>query len=61
MSLPSKPPRPETTERRCSACRAQRIASVGHIVAVAEQIKEKYRCEACGRAFWFEGTVIALE
>jgi hypothetical protein len=48
---PPDPPRLETTERRWPTCRAQRIASMGQIAAVAGQIKEKYWWEACGRAF----------
>ena len=57
----TRPPRLETTERRCPTCRAQRVASMGQIVAVAAQVKEKCWCEACGREFRFVRTVIALE
>jgi hypothetical protein len=34
---------------------------MGQIVAVDGQVKEKYWCGACGRAFWFVRTVTALE
>lgn len=61
MPPPPNPPRLETTERRCPTCPAQRIASMGQIVAVDGQVKEKYWCGACGRAFWFVRTVTALE
>jgi uncharacterized Zn finger protein len=51
MPLP-EPALPETRERRCPACRSERIAHVGGVVTIKGRIKVKHRCEACGTVFW---------
>ena len=51
---PPKPALPETRERgACPACRSERIAPAGHVVAEGGLIRVEHRCEACGIAFWF--------
>ena len=55
------PERPllETHERRCPTCGSQRLVPMGRVVAMAELLKEKRWCEACGTACWFVRTGIA--
>jgi hypothetical protein len=43
----------ESHERRCPACRSQRVVPVCHVTAAAGIIKSEHRCEACSAAFWF--------
>jgi uncharacterized protein (DUF983 family) len=50
---PPDAPLPETRERRCPACRSERITPVVHVIGVETVVKVEHRCEACGTAFWF--------
>jgi uncharacterized protein with PIN domain len=55
------PERPllESDQRRCPACRSQRVVRMGRTLAIAGLVKAKHWCEACGTAFWFVGKPLA--
>jgi hypothetical protein len=48
-----EPEPPETEDRRCPCCAYHRITADGLVTFGHRKVKERFRCELCGRRFVF--------